>query len=323
MAMLSAVGVSESEEELYLTVLRQPGLGSAELRERTGMAPTKVNTGLARLEELSLVRRHGNRPVRFSPAPPHGAVMSLVHRHHAELDQVAQAVAQLVKRFDSGAVESDPTALVEVRVGAREARDYFQELQAATTSELLVFDRRTDPELNTGEVDAEIPLLQRGVDVRGVYERAELEDPQRLKAVAQLCYAGEQARVSTRVPMKLAIFDRRAAMLPLTASDKTRTESWVVVHPSALLDALVELFEAYWRSSTPLRHGRLLKERQLAPGDREILTMLSAGLTDETIAKHMGMSHRTVRRRLALLFELLGVSTRFQAGLEAGKQGWM
>jgi len=37
----------------------------------------------------------------------------------------------------------------------------------------------------------------------------------------------------------------------------------------------------------------------------------------------MGLSLRTVRRRVAELMIELGVDTRFQAGAEAAKRGWL
>jgi DNA-binding NarL/FixJ family response regulator len=45
------------------------------------------------------------------------------------------------------------------------------------------------------------------------------------------------------------------------------------------------------------------------------------GAKDETIARQLGVSLRTVRRRVAELMDELGASTRFQAGMEAVRRG--
>ncbi|MEK8226814.1 helix-turn-helix transcriptional regulator [Oerskovia sp. M15] len=45
-----------------------------------------------------------------------------------------------------------------------------------------------------------------------------------------------------------------------------------------------------------------------------ILSGLSAGLTDEAIAGRLGISVRTCRRHVATLFQVLGATSRFQAG---------
>ena len=41
------------------------------------------------------------------------------------------------------------------------------------------------------------------------------------------------------------------------------------------------------------------------------------------IARKLGISLRTVRRRMAELMSDLGADTRFQAGVEAVRRGWL
>jgi len=45
-----------------------------------------------------------------------------------------------------------------------------------------------------------------------------------------------------------------------------------------------------------------------------------SGLTDEAIARQLGLSHRTVQRRVAAFMADLGAHTRFQAGVKAALQ---
>ncbi|MEH1126371.1 helix-turn-helix domain-containing protein [Micromonospora sp. CPCC 206061] len=53
-----------------------------------------------------------------------------------------------------------------------------------------------------------------------------------------------------------------------------------------------------------------------------LLGLLAAGLTDEAIARTLGVSLRTIQRRIHDLLLELGVTTRFQAGLAARERGW-
>lgn len=50
--------------------------------------------------------------------------------------------------------------------------------------------------------------------------------------------------------------------------------------------------------------------------------MLSAGLTDESAARRLGLSVRTYRRRVAALMSLRGNESRFQAGPKARVAGY-
>jgi DNA-binding NarL/FixJ family response regulator len=61
------------------------------------------------------------------------------------------------------------------------------------------------------------------------------------------------------------------------------------------------------------------------PGDDEsaLLGLLAAGLTDGAIARHLGTHPRTVQRRVRDLLDRLGAGTRFQAGIQAARRGWL
>jgi DNA-binding NarL/FixJ family response regulator len=56
---------------------------------------------------------------------------------------------------------------------------------------------------------------------------------------------------------------------------------------------------------------------------KRTLELLALGGKDEAVARHLGVSLRTVRRRVADLLEELGATTRFQAGMEAVRRGWI
>ena len=47
------------------------------------------------------------------------------------------------------------------------------------------------------------------------------------------------------------------------------------------------------------------------------------GTRVEEICRKLGIGLRTVRRRVAELMTELGVDTRFQAGVEAVRRGWL
>jgi len=48
--------------------------------------------------------------------------------------------------------------------------------------------------------------------------------------------------------------------------------------------------------------------------------MLGTGMKDEAVARELGISVRTLGRRMSGLLEALGARTRFQAGLQAGRR---
>ena len=57
--------------------------------------------------------------------------------------------------------------------------------------------------------------------------------------------------------------------------------------------------------------------------ERRLVAMLSSGMTDEAMARAIGLSHRTVQRRLADLARRVGAEGRFQLGVQAARRGWV
>jgi len=50
---------------------------------------------------------------------------------------------------------------------------------------------------------------------------------------------------------------------------------------------------------------------------------MASGMSDETIARSVDTSVRTVRRHISSVMENLGVNSRFAAGAMAAKRGWI
>lgn len=150
---------------------------------------------------------------------------------------------------------------------------------------------------------------------RTVYESQVLRDPQRLAEIHAVTEGGEQARVLPELPLKLALVDDRWALLPVSSG--TELQSVLLVRPSSLLDALTGLFELYWSRAMRMPEP----DSAELPQDRHsrLLALLAAGLTDESIARQLGVSTRTVQRWVRELMDRFGARTRFQAGIQAAR----
>ncbi len=315
--MLQTLGVPDEDEIIYRQLLRERGLTQAELAERTGRGPRAVRQSLQRLSELGLVSRLAGRPARFLAARPDTAVEALIARRQQELAAARQSAHALLAELP---VERRhrPEEELEIVFGREVVAGRFHQLQQSARRELLVLDRppyaQNPQEPNPGEAD----LLGRGVRCRGIYAPEALEVPGALELVRAAVQAGEEARVCDDVPLKLAIADRSAAILPFTGDRDAMVDSALVVYASTLLDALIRLFDLLWQVAVPIFAGPADADD---PVQDPVLTLLAAGLKDEAIARQLGISVRTVHRRTSQLMERLGARTRFQAGLAAARQG--
>jgi DNA-binding NarL/FixJ family response regulator len=108
-------------------------------------------------------------------------------------------------------------------------------------------------------------------------------------------------------------------MVPLLSGQNTAPES-VLIRSSGILDALIAYYEAEWARAYPLPMAK--GPAPVDDVDRQVLALLLAGLTDQAVASQLGLSLRSVQRRIAALMEVAGVTTRIQLGWHAGQHGW-
>ncbi|MEV4010476.1 helix-turn-helix transcriptional regulator [Nonomuraea angiospora] len=320
---LAAVGVDAEDERIYRDLLRRPRATLPELAAHTGRTTVALRRACSRLEALGLVSRMAGRPVRFLPTRPDVAVAALISRREEGLAQARLAALALLAETPRTENQA-PEELVEVVQGQAAVVQRFTQLQQTATEELLVLDRPPYAQDPGQQNAAEMDRLAHGLLVRGIYDAAALEIPGKLRLAQEAVAAGEQARISPEVPMKLAIADRKTAILPLSTAATSHADSAVIVHSSTLLDALVTLFEVLWRSALPLpaKPPATLPSGPAELPDPELFTLLAAGLKDEAVARQLGVSLRTVHRRVSELMDRLGARTRFQAGLLAARRGW-
>jgi DNA-binding CsgD family transcriptional regulator len=140
------------------------------------------------------------------------------------------------------------------------------------------------------------------------------------RAVRAMAADGAAIRIATDVPSKLVVVTGYAAMLPLDFDTQDGNNGLLVREP-ALVTALAELFELLWDRAVPLT--AIDTPADAEPGSRDLLNLLATGAKDETIARQLDVSLRTVRRHVAGLLTALDARTRFQAGAEAVRRGWL
>ena len=117
----------------------------------------------------------------------------------------------------------------------------------------------------------------------------------------------------------MVIVGPRRAILPEPLG--VGSERRVVVRQASIVGVLQAWFEELWESASRVdARGDRLHERDHR---RLLLAELADGVKDEQIARNLDVSLRTVRRRVASLMVELGVDTRFQAGVEAVRRGWL
>ncbi|MFE4991999.1 LuxR C-terminal-related transcriptional regulator [Streptomyces mirabilis] len=315
----AAVGVSASDEVLYQAILNQPDAGAAGWALLTGASPARVREACNRLLTLGLLQPPDSMG-GLRAVDPRVAIRALIRRRETESELLAATAEEMATAYEAGLLREEPSRLVEVASGEGAIAARLEEMYARAEHEVCLFD--TPPYLAppAPQVDLQADLLSRGIVSRGIYAATGLEDPKVLSRALSMVELGEQARVLPTVPLKLLVVDGCRALLPLTASAAGGYCAVVVWH-SAVTEALQRLFELAWQQATPL--GQPVADGELTEGERTLTRLLAAGMKDEAVARHLGVSLRTLRRRVSDLQERLGAASRFQLGMRAAQRGWV
>lgn len=339
--MLDVIGLTPAEEELYRCLLQLTTARIDELVHRLHRPREQVVAQVEALRAKGLVQRSDTDPdAPLRPTAPDVALGATLLRRQEDLETARRLVTQLAEEYRSGLRRHHVDHLVEVITGARVLRDRLRDLQNSARTEVLWFCRANPLAMAGPENVEEFDALARGVSYRAIYERDLLLEQGALADLAKGVAAGEQARVLDRLPVRLAIVDASTAICPLVPDLAGGEPSAAVIGRSQLLDALLALFESHWRVATPLRlddpHTVTTPEARRPepedrPGDRyqpdadeaRLLSLFVAGVPDKSIASQLGVSRRTVQRRIADLMAAAGVDTRPGLAFQVARRGWL
>jgi DNA-binding CsgD family transcriptional regulator len=323
--LLDGVGLTDDQESVYVALVEVASATVADLMLR---CPGRgVPAALAELERMGLISRLPGSPTRYAAAPPDAALDLLIRGREKELASARLASTELAARYRAARLAADPHHVVEVVTTRDATLRRWEQLQRSARHQVRSFDRPPfvgDPRSNPVECE----LLAAGVLYRCVYHPDGFALPGRPEALRALIAAGEQARVAATVPVKMFIADDTLGLLPLEVNGSA--ESCLVIHASSMLDTLIALFEQVWERAVAI-HPDGTMPTSVQPGgspgpsadDRALLSLLAAGLTDAAIARQLGVHPRTIQHRVRDLLDRLGAATRFQAGLQAARRGWL
>jgi sugar-specific transcriptional regulator TrmB/DNA-binding CsgD family transcriptional regulator len=312
--ILAPLEVSAFDESVYRALLAGREATARELAARLDCGPERLVRALDRLRARGLVSRLSGRPRRYAAAEPDVALEVLIRDREQSLARLRTEAAEMAVLFRRERAGEE--GAVELITGRDEVARRFLRLQHAVRRDMRMLDRPPYALAATNPVEP--AALRRGVRWRAVYAPEALEQPGALEEIRALAALGEQARVTRGIPVKLAIADTDAALVSVQL--KQASMAAAIVYPSALLDALIQLFEFTWERASSLGTD---PRSPLAEDDRRLLALLLAGLKDDAIARQLGMSTRTMRRRMRHLLALLGADNRFQAGAQAARRGWI
>jgi DNA-binding NarL/FixJ family response regulator len=318
--MLTALGATETEDKVYRFVATTVSATSAEIQAGTCLEDDAVGAALDGLKQRGLVSQATGEPVRFVASSP-GTVEAMISNRLRELRE-AQEVLDILADKRRAVQQSGEAGVFEVVHGQQALRHHA--LHLLRTARFEVVNMIKPPLIAVQSHERVLP--GDGVHNRAIFETGALEVAGALDAITDGINHTGEVRVHSKLPVKMLAVDRSVALVPLAQQDSPPVG--MLIYPSAVLDALIALFEFVWDRAVSLqmldpRSAAGTTDSVLSPEDRQLLSLLLAGLTDEAIAAHFRVSVRTVQRKVHALMEVANVRTRMQLAWEAARQGWL
>ncbi|MBF8188465.1 helix-turn-helix domain-containing protein [Nonomuraea sp. K274] len=320
------LGLDPAQTALYSAVLRLHRATRSDLAQAMDGPVEKVGRQLDDLVKLGVIDEQSGEYLARHPAAALGRVIAARLDRLAEesrmIDSALGSIRGLIRDYDAGRDYQSGPFTVELVSGA----DVLYESVAgmavqAPGLELLtaVPDERTMTDFVRKFADLWIDAQERKLlTVHAIVPVNTLPLPGVRDQLTRLVESGGQVRTMDRVPSWFMTVGAEAAGLPALWGGNLPdlAYNFHLVRAPVVVGVLQSLFGELWGRAVPLPWYR-------GGGMVQVLRLAAQGMCDESIARQLGVSVRTVRARFADAIAELGAQSRFHAGVEATRRGWL
>lgn len=265
----------------------------------------------------------------WSVVPPDVAMPAFAAQLEARARMV-RTTAQALSRVYLRTRANDRTEASSGAVLLESLVDVAQALhQVTTTAQVWVLSSRVDSPLSRYLLEAPRPVSTtpflnsagEPLNVRLDVDPALLPEPNVLEIMEARAAAGDDIRLTTGLPFTGAVNDQGLAMVDL--GDDGGAPVGILLNRETGGARVRAALELAWQLGTPWRPSEspATASDMLDPRDRSIIRLMAGGVSDAAISRQLGISSRTVERRVRVLLDRLNATTRFQAGVLAARQG--
>jgi hypothetical protein len=310
--LLRALGIDDDEEQVYRMLLARRCATAEEAAASLAVPVAAAENLLQRAEAKGLASHSPERPRRYIPTQPDRAVDLLIQQQRVLIETARGAIPVLQSLAPDAQVPPNEPELVEIITNPVVLGRILEQQQREMQSEVFAFQRA--PELYP---EGHQKMVPKHLRIRSISDATYIGLPGRLELLRRLVELGEEARYAHALPMKMIVWDRRVALVPLSIENQEGPA--LLVRGSSLLDALCALFDLMWERATPVAFAPAEPNAnaRLSDAASSLIPLLAAGLNDKVITHQGEMSKTTLNRRIAELMQAFDARTRFQLGWRA------
>lgn len=332
---LHGEGYEEFIASIYALAVRLGRPTRAQIKDAVqGIDERDVDHALAELTARGFLRREDDEG-RLSLVPPRTAIA-----RYAELTEMRLRMARATapelesawrRALGRGGQEGVPgldllmgVADITSRISAMHlaARERLWWAIDGSAASRALLDRAAD--------DPSILAVRDGVAHRMMFDTALLDVPSAVEVLERATADGVPVRMGNGIPISAVVCDDDAALVDVSAFDPDGAGSFET-SVAGTVAAVANVLGRTWLLAAPYAPMVEATRRREEGGssaplddrDHGILALLASGASDQAIARRHGVSVRTVERRVRYIMEHLGAATRFHAGAQAVRRGWV
>jgi hypothetical protein len=249
---LVELGMTTYEARVYLALTRRDSFTPVEVATESGVPRQRIYDVLATLVARGLVRERPGASTRYAAVEPEIGVGALLAAKRQNLDVLSARAGEMIRdvadTWAAGRRQTAPLDYVDVVRDPALLAARFQELDESAQWRLITTSKAPFTQVNNiSGVESTKRVVAAGGEARCIYHYDALRDEQIVREAREFIAAGEQARVSHDVPIKLTLVDDQRALFALTdpvAGGLTSTNI-AIEHP-AMNTMLLYAFNYLW-----------------------------------------------------------------------------
>jgi DNA-binding CsgD family transcriptional regulator/sugar-specific transcriptional regulator TrmB len=321
------LGLDPAQTALYAAVLRLHRATRTDLAQAMDGPVEKVGRQLDALVKLGVVDEQSGEYLARHPAAALGRVIAQRLDRLAEesrmIDSALGSIRGLIRDYDAGRNYQTGTFPVEMASGADVLYESVVGIAVQSPPMALLTaipDERTMTDFVSKFADPWIDAQKRKLlTVQAIIPVSTLALPGVQDQLTRLIETGGRVRTLDRVPSWFMTAGPEVAGLPALWGGNLPDHAYnfYLVRTPIVVGVLHSLFKELWGRAVPPPWGRG------GDGMVQVLRLAAQGVCDDSIARQLGVSVRTVRARFADAMAELGAQSRFHAGVEAARRGWL
>ena len=258
---LMRTGLTKSEAVIYTNILKKQNFTASEVSKISEISRSKTYEILNQLVQKGLCVEILGTVKKYSSTNPENAFNGMIQRYELNYQKeleykkilMSNLLESLAPLFHS---EKNTDSLDYIQV-IREKNSIikkFESLERIATQEVLALVKGplvmdvTKP-YNLEQYDS----LRRGVNFKTIYAIEDLGNPSFLESIEKLSIAGEEVRITNKLPMKMMIFDEFAVMFALRDKITSKLSlTAIIIEHQDIAKTLKMTFYSIWEKSMTL-----------------------------------------------------------------------